>query len=133
MATRSSARCTRSRHGPWTSWLRRLLGCSTIDPAAFRPSGERRSGCVVTTIADLVIARRDDDRAGLITGDQQWSWQEVVQAAADRASLCQHLVDPARPPHIGVLLENVPEYVWWLGAAALTGAVIVGINPTRRG
>jgi fatty-acyl-CoA synthase len=32
-----------------------------------------------------------------------------------------------------VLLENVPEFPMWLGAAALAGATIVGINPTRRG
>jgi fatty-acyl-CoA synthase len=37
------------------------------------------------------------------------------------------------PFHVGVLLENVPEYPMWLGAAALSGATIVGINPTRRG
>ena len=48
------------------------------------------------------------------------------------------LVDPVGRPapgplHIGVLLGNVPEYVFWLGAAALAGAVVVGINPTRRG
>ena len=39
----------------------------------------------------------------------------------------------AGPIHIGVLLGNVPEYLFWLGAAALSGAVVVGINPTRRG
>jgi fatty-acyl-CoA synthase len=32
-----------------------------------------------------------------------------------------------------VLLDNVPEYPMLLGAAALAGATIVGINPTRRG
>ena len=37
------------------------------------------------------------------------------------------------PFHIGVLLDNVPEYLFWLGAAALAGATVVGINPTRRG
>jgi fatty-acyl-CoA synthase len=36
-------------------------------------------------------------------------------------------------PHIGVLLENTPEFTMWLGAAAVTGSVVVGINPTRRG
>src|SRR5262249_44626049 len=35
--------------------------------------------------------------------------------------------------HVGVLLDNVPEYVFLLGGAALAGATIVGINPTRRG
>ena len=32
-----------------------------------------------------------------------------------------------------MLLENGPEYLFWLGGAALSGATIVGINPTRRG
>ena len=37
------------------------------------------------------------------------------------------------PFHVGVLLENIPEYLFLLAGAALAGAVIVGINPTRRG
>ena len=37
------------------------------------------------------------------------------------------------PFHVGVLLDNVPEFTLWLGGAALAGAVVVGINPTRRG
>jgi fatty-acyl-CoA synthase len=43
------------------------------------------------------------------------------------------MADPARPPHIGVLLENVPDYLFWLVGAALAGAVVVGINSTYRG
>ncbi len=35
--------------------------------------------------------------------------------------------------HVGVLLDNVPEFVFLLGGAALSGAVVVGVNPTRRG
>jgi fatty-acyl-CoA synthase len=34
---------------------------------------------------------------------------------------------------VGVLLENVPEYSFWLAAAALGRFVLVGLNPTRRG
>ena len=41
--------------------------------------------------------------------------------------------DPNAPPHIGVLLDNTPEYLFWLGAAALSRSVIVGINATYRG
>jgi fatty-acyl-CoA synthase len=37
------------------------------------------------------------------------------------------------PFHVGVLLENTPEYLFLLAGAALAGAVIVGVNPTRRG
>ena len=45
----------------------------------------------------------------------------------------------AQPPstpdgvlHVGVLLDNVPEYLFALGGAALSGSVIVGLNHTRR-
>ncbi len=37
------------------------------------------------------------------------------------------------PFHVGVLMDNLPEFPMWLGAAALAGATVVGINPTRRG
>ncbi len=32
-----------------------------------------------------------------------------------------------------MLLENVPEFAFLLGGAALGGQVVVGLNPTRRG
>ena len=64
----------------------------------------------------------------------------MVAESAARASLIGSLVadgaegpPPDGPLHLGVLLGNVPEYVFWLGAAALAGSVVVGINPTRRG
>src|SRR5262249_8121378 len=41
--------------------------------------------------------------------------------------------DPARPFHVGLLLENRPEFVFAELAAGLCGAVVVGLNPTRRG
>jgi fatty-acyl-CoA synthase len=56
-----------------------------------------------------------------------------VQACATRAAYLQAELRPGLPPHVGLLLDNTPEYVMWLGAAALIDAVIVGINPTRRG
>jgi len=80
----------------------------------------------MTTIASLLIDRRDDDGTALVAGDRSWTWREVVEESAVRAA--------ALPPgHVGVLLENVPEYVFVLFGAALAGSVVVGINPTRRG
>jgi fatty-acyl-CoA synthase len=38
-----------------------------------------------------------------------------------------------RIPHVAVLLDNVPEYVFLLGAGFTNGSVIVGLNSTRRG
>jgi len=90
----------------------------------------------VGTFARIVRSRADDGHVGLRFGDEEWTWGEVVQAAAARAAALSELGgarDPGRPVHIGVLLENVPDYLFWTCAAALTGSVLVGINHTRRG
>src|SRR4051812_35341513 len=34
--------------------------------------------------------------------------------------------------HVGVLLDNIPEYLFALGGAALSRSVVVGLNHTRR-
>jgi fatty-acyl-CoA synthase len=36
-------------------------------------------------------------------------------------------------PHVGLLLPNGPDFLFWLNGVALAGATMVGINPTRRG
>ncbi|MCM3884555.1 AMP-binding protein [Frankia sp. R82] len=86
-----------------------------------------------TTAAQLLRARAGDDGPGLIIGEDRWSYRELVAQAARRANHFASIRDPQRPPHIGVLLENVADYVFWLGAAALSGATVVGINATYRG
>ncbi|CAM3557126.1 AMP-binding protein [Tsukamurella ocularis] len=90
------------------------------------------------TVADLLRARADDTGAGLRAGDRTWSWAEHVAASAVRASVLRELLpdaagDAAAPRHVGVLADNVPEFSFLLGAAALSAAVVVGLNPTRRG
>ena len=84
------------------------------------------------TFRDVVLARREDPRPAILSGDDVISYAEFVQGAAGRASLFA-ASNAGSPPHIGVLLDNVPEFPLWIGAAALAGATIVGINPTRRG
>ncbi|MBV8561062.1 MAG: AMP-binding protein, partial [Acidimicrobiia bacterium] len=84
------------------------------------------------TVAELLLARADDDHPGLLFGDRAWSWREVVAESARRAAVVRTLRRPG-PFHVGVLLENGSEYLFWLGGAALSGATVVGINPTRRG
>ena len=80
------------------------------------------------TIAELLLARAEDDRPGMWFEGRTWTWREVVADSGARARLALDLQVPDRPFHIGVLLENVPEYVLWMGGAALTGATVVGIN-----
>lgn len=84
------------------------------------------------TMRDLLLARAEDDAQALFFEDQVWTWREFVDACAERAALFESLRVPG-PFHVGVLLENVPEYLFLCGAAALAGASLVGINPTRRG
>jgi fatty-acyl-CoA synthase len=86
----------------------------------------------MTTFADHVWARRDDPRPALRFEDRSWTYAQWVQACAARAALFAALRGPGEP-HVGVLLDNVPDFSMWLGAAALCGATVVGINPTRRG
>jgi fatty-acyl-CoA synthase len=83
------------------------------------------------SVAELFAKRASDDRVGLIFEDRTWTWREVVEEVAARASLLRTTGLSGR--HLGVLLDNVPEYVFLLGAAAVTGSVVVGINDTRRG
>jgi fatty-acyl-CoA synthase len=86
----------------------------------------------VTTVAAMVAARAEDDRTGVIDASGRWTWREAVGEGAARAALARSLFGGGAP-HIGVLLPNGPEYLFWLNGAALAGAAIVGINPTRRG
>jgi fatty-acyl-CoA synthase len=85
------------------------------------------------TVAAMVRARADDDNIGLVFGEQSWTWREVVAEAAVRAAWLRATLVPSRPPHVGVLLPTVPEYVFQILGAALVGACIVGVNATRRG
>jgi fatty-acyl-CoA synthase len=87
----------------------------------------------MSTVASLLRARVGDTHPGYIFEGRTYSWDEVVSESAIRASILNGLLADGRPPHVGILLENTPEYLFWIGGAALIGACIVGINPTRRG
>jgi fatty-acyl-CoA synthase len=98
------------------------------EPAAAAPLAPRHA-----TIAGLLLARAEDDNTALLFEDQRWSWRELVAEAATRSAFLQQHRPRQRPWHVGVLLENTPEYIFLIAGAALCGATVVGINPTRRG
>ncbi|SEM87427.1 AMP-binding protein [Nonomuraea pusilla] len=97
------------------------------------------------TLAALLLARAEDDRPGLRFEGGTRSWREHVAACRSTAAALDALAEepdlrpaPAGPPsapggalHVGVLAENVPELLVLIGAAALTGHVVVALNPTR--
>ena len=85
-----------------------------------------------TDIATMLFDRVGDTRPGLRTRERDWTWDDVVRESAARAALATALQDslfPDEPCHIGVLLDNVADFVFWLGVAALAGATVVGLNP----
>jgi len=85
------------------------------------------------TIRTLLTARAEDDSPGLLAGERRWTWRKYVAATRGRAASLAGLLDPARPPHVGLLLANTPEMVFQLGAAGWGAHVVVGLNTTRRG
>jgi fatty-acyl-CoA synthase len=86
----------------------------------------------ITTAAELVGRRREDDNRGLLFEGDEWTWRQVMAESEVRGALLAGLRRPG-PFHVGVLLENTAEYLFLLAGAAMVGAVVVGINPTRRG
>ncbi len=87
----------------------------------------------MSTTAELLLRRADDGHPALYFEDRSWSYRQLVEGALRRASLAVALHRRGRRPHVGVLLDNTPEYIFWLAAAALSGSVVVGINSTYRG
>lgn len=62
------------------------------------------------TVAQLLADRWDDHRPGLWFEEQVLTHHEVAAGAAARAALLADLLPPAAEPHIGVLLDNTPEF-----------------------
>lgn len=105
----------------------------TTDGASGTRSAHRPGGPEAATVAELVRAQWGDHRIGARQDGVTRTHHEMAGAAAARAALLTELLPRGAEPHIGVLLDNVLEFPLWLGAAALAGAAVAGINPTRRG
>ena len=73
------------------------------------------------------------DRPALRFGDRQWTHRELLAESERFAALYRARLDPGRPPHVGLLLDNTPDYVFALCGAGLIGAAVAGLNYTRRG
>jgi fatty-acyl-CoA synthase len=84
------------------------------------------------TVAELLALRADDDRVGLMAGDQRWRWRQVVGLSTSAGERLRSVPGDG-PFHVGVLLENTPAFLFTLFGAALSGGVVVGLNTTRRG
>jgi fatty-acyl-CoA synthase len=85
------------------------------------------------TVADLLAPLVDIDDRGVHFEDTFVSWRDHLRQGAAVAAALRARLDPSRPPHVGVLLENTPFFSSVLVAAGMTGIVPVGLNPVRRG
>ncbi|MCY3910344.1 MAG: AMP-binding protein, partial [bacterium] len=84
------------------------------------------------TVRDLVLSRVGDDSLAMLFEDERHTYREFTAGCIARAHL---LLDRSGegPFHVGALLDNGPEYSMLLAGAAVAGAAVVGINPTRQG
>lgn len=98
-----------------------------------RPRSPQNAAVPPETASDLFVRNAERDDVAAHFEDRSYSWRELALESSRRAALWAEVRDPDAPPHIGVLLDNTAEYLFWLGAAALTRSVIVGINATYRG
>jgi fatty-acyl-CoA synthase len=73
------------------------------------------------------------DRPALRFGAHQWTHRELLAESERFAALYRTRLDPGRPPHVGLLLDNTPDYVFALCGAGLAGAAVAGLNYTRGG
>ncbi len=73
------------------------------------------------------------DRPAVKFGDRVWTHAEYVAESCRWANLYRERAPAEGPLHVGVLLDNTPDYLFALGGAALAGAAVVGLNHTRRG
>ncbi|ABQ75331.1 Putative fatty-acid-CoA synthetase FadD17 (fatty-acid-CoA synthase) (fatty-acid-CoA ligase) [Mycobacterium tuberculosis] len=85
------------------------------------------------TVTELLLPLSEIDDRGVYFEDSFTSWRDHIRHGAAIAAALRERLDPARPPHVGVLLQNTPFFSATLVAGALSGIVPVGLNPVRRG
>ena len=87
----------------------------------------------VPTVSSLLAPLVDVTDRGVYFEDSFTAWQDHLRRGAAVAAALRARMDPDRPPHVGVLLQNTPMHSAVLVGAALSGIVSVGLNPVRRG
>ena len=87
------------------------------------------------SIAAAIRARAIDsaNRVFLRARDERWTFAETFREACRYANLFRLTRDASQPFHIGVLMDNLPAFVFAELGCALAGAALVGLNPTRTG
>lgn len=85
------------------------------------------------TVMNLLAPLADIEDRGIHFEGEFTSWRDHIKHAAAIAAALRARLDPTRPLHVGVLLENTPFFSALLAAAGMSGIVPVGLNSVRRG
>ena len=103
----------------------------TGSPAAFAPP-LAEVPLPAPNVGELLRRNAQDygGRPALRFADRIWTHQELLEEADRFAALYHARLDPDRPPHVGVLLDNTPDYVFALCGAGLAGVAVAGLNYT---
>jgi fatty-acyl-CoA synthase len=107
------------------------------DPSVGSAPALGQAALPATSAAELLRRNATDpatrDRPAIRFDDQVVSHSGYYRASCRWANLFLRSAQPGRPLHVAVLLDNVPEYLFAFGGAALAGATVVGVNHTRGG
>jgi fatty-acyl-CoA synthase len=95
--------------------------------------GRPQTASELPTVTSLITPLIEVDDRGVYFEESFSSWRDHIQRAAAVAAALRVRMNPDKPPHVGVLLQNTPFFSSLLVAAGLTGIVPVGLNPIRRG
>lgn len=85
----------------------------------------------MTPLTEAFLARRGDDKPGCTFEGHTTPWMKVVTESATRAEILRNFIEPSEAQRFAVLVDDSREYMFWLGAALLSGICMTGLDPTR--
>ena len=122
-ATRSSRCRAAGASSPWIGH----------DPAS-RSRTDPWQRRLMANFADEIRARSaNGERTAMRFEDDSWTWNDYVRGCRRARRVPPSDAPGRRTPALRRPARQRARVPLWLGAAALTGTVVVGINPTRRG
>ena len=110
-----------------------MTGAAERTSARFRAPGPGEAPLPSESVRELLErnARRATDRPAVRFEDTVLTHVQFLDLSERWATVLR--AHRRTPFHVGVMLDNTPTYLAVLGGAALAGATVVGLNPTRRG
>jgi fatty-acyl-CoA synthase len=89
-------------------------------------------------VTDLLKSKVFDEgyaeRDFIVFEDEHYTWAETYRRSLEMANTFLLLQEHREVPlHVGILMENYPEFIFAMFGCAFSRAVLVGLNTTQRG